>query len=184
MLALDPSAARGGKYSDATRIQALAVYAETGNAFLAADTVGTTPETVGQWVASPEAPKMLDDLRAGIRYRTGWRLAELSGLALDRLDTALREGDEVVLKSGEIVHKRQSARDAAIIASILIDKHALISGQLVQSNAAVEGINAVWGELKALNAAVRAGGTVSPGPEAPDPVPPFPEGPGGETLLG
>lgn len=122
-----------GKWSLTERAQALAIYAECGSYSLTSHRTGIPLGTIRYWAESEAGNAFIQDIRQAVKARFGWLIVEGIGESLAVLRQALRHGDEVVLRDGSIVNKRQSAIDAAKIASILMDKHAMLTGSMDSS---------------------------------------------------
>lgn len=167
------------QHSDAIRMAALAVYAETGNATIASDTVGIPRQTVNNWVNAEDTPELLDSLRSTIRYECGWQLASMVKRQMELTASAMERGNAHVMRDGRIIYVPASAKDQAISLSILIDKWMLVSGALSQSNALMAGVDKLSQQLASL------GGMLTGGPAPSPPVPyPLSETPPGENLVG
>lgn len=152
-------------HHDAVRIAALAVYAETGNATQAARTLGLPQQTVDQWVKADGAPQLIDELRSTIRYECGWELASMVKEQLALTRRAMADGVPHVLKDGSVVYTRQSPKDAAITASILLDKWMLVSGALSATNSLLQSVDSLSKQLAAAGAELAKGrGDAAPGP--------------------
>lgn len=161
-------------HSEATRLAALAVYAETGNQALAAETVGLSAKTVHEWVHNEEAPQIIDDLRSTIRYNCGWQLAQMVQRRLATLDDAFHRGDANLLRDGRIIYTPPKWKDQVIGLSILMDKWMLISGAIAQSASLTAGMAKLGAKLDDLGAALAPKAQAS-APAKQDPV--------GELLL-
>lgn len=184
----------GKRHADTTRIQALAVYAETGNASQSAKAMGLPRQTVEGWIQEEGTPQLIDELRSTIRFNEGWRIASMVGQSLDLVAQAMREGDPVILRDGRTVYKRASLKDLVVTSSILIDKWMLISGAMSQSNALLQGVSALSAQLgemgsalTGLAASVSAPSKEPSAPDKPGLAPtwdPYSEAPPRENLIG
>lgn len=180
--ALAPSVATAivprSNHNDAIRMQVLAVYAETGNATLAARTVGVPQPTANSWVNAPDAPQLIDDLRSTIRYECGWELARMVKRQMALTFEAMERGNAHVMRDGRIIYAPASAKDSTIALSILLDKWMLISGALSQSNALLASVDGLSKQLAGLGASLTGSS-----PSLPTPTPLSPDGTG-ENLIG
>lgn len=121
----------GDSYPEAAKIQALAVYAETGNEQEVERQTGIPRSTIRNWVNQEDAPDLIAELRNTVRYNEGWRLARMVSKVLGKLDESLDRGDPIIGKNGLVIgYKPPNLKDITITASILIDKWMLISGVL------------------------------------------------------
>lgn len=139
-------------YSDTTRLATLAYYAETGNASEAARSTGVSESTADRWIADETTPELLSELRNTIRYNCGWLLASLVSKSLHLLERKLDSDTKL------------GAKDTAIIASILIDKHALVSGYLMNERLS-QGVNKLSAQLATLGDLLTTGGVPKPSPD-------------------
>lgn len=159
----DRERARRDDYTEQERTLALAIVAETGNRALAARRTGIPATTVWQWAEQAERDNTLEGLRTAIRFRLAHEYVSLAARALAVLGERLSEGDPYVdLKSGEVRFMPVRARDAAMIASICTDKHALITGALQGRKDVPGALQALAGEL--ISAMKRAQAVADPAP--------------------
>lgn len=165
-------------YFETDRIRALAVYAETGNQHEAARQIGVDPGTVNDWVNDESAPSLIAELRSTVRYNEGWRLARLVSQSLEKVSQAMDDGDPVVLKSGQIIYRRQSLRDLTICMSILMDKWMLISGAISNETMLLGKMTELSQQLQGMGATLAASGPMPIGIGTP-----IAEAPG-ENLIG
>lgn len=125
-----------GRWPAQLEALALAIYAETGSVTTASRETGIPQTTIYQWAnEDEECIALIDNLRVSVRANYAHKLAGLIGLGLARVHDALTLGDEYVDRFGNLRHKRMSGKDAAFVTSILIDKHALVTGALVGAKA-------------------------------------------------
>lgn len=151
----------GRNYSIEERMLALSVYAETGNISEAAKTTGVPKTTIHGWLNRDDSgDALVEMLRTALRFKVAHRCAEACVLAITNTIDRLRDGDEVMGKDGQIRNIRVRARDSAAIASIMADKHALLTGGL-QGKKAAAGLPKLAQELEAL--LLKRGIQVEPG---------------------
>lgn len=132
---IDPGASRAAVFRDAddpSRILALSIYAETGSLLTASRETGIPQSTLHYWLSKEDAADQLESLRLAIRSQTAHKWAGVANLAIDVLLDRLAHGDPVLDKDGVERRIGIKGKDAAFIASIATDKHALITGALVQ----------------------------------------------------
>lgn len=159
-------------YTEADKLRALAMVAETGNRGMAARRLGMPPTTVWQWADRAERDGTLDELRRAVRHRMAWDYIDLAqralAVALDRLE----HGDPHLARDGTVHFLPVRARDAAMIASIATDKHALVTGQLGQGRPSDQGLADLADRLVTAMRTARAHATArDPEPAQPSPDP-------------
>lgn len=157
---------------------AMAVLAETGNQTTAAAAVGVDHSTVSNWAANPRSSTMLEELRASIRYRYGWRMVQAFGSAMDRIDSALERGVPYIYK-GEVRYHPQSPKEAAITASVLFNMWTLSNGTLRDSTIPAR-IDALSQQVAALGDKLTGGESGGPSLSSPSGTPSM--APAGENL--
>ena len=144
-----------GKHGEAAKMLALSVYAETLNTAEAERIAGVPQSTVHSWVATEEGQAQVDSLRAAIRYQMAYKCVEVSQSALDVIKDRLADGDWKIGKDGELIRVPVTAKDAATIASMAIDKHALLTGTIDRGSNIQAGIRALAEGLEELGKARR-----------------------------
>ncbi len=136
------------RYTEPERAVALAIFAETGSYDTAGRETKIPPSTIRYWVESnPNIDAELEALRAVLRKRLAWKYAEGAELAVDVVNDRLRNGDQVLDKEGNIRLRPVPAREAAFIASIFTDKHALLSGTMGKSKPEDQALTTLAAEL-------------------------------------
>ena len=119
-------------YTDAQKHKALAIFAETLNADEASRQTNIPTSTIKDWSNSEEGQAQIDSIRAAVRTRFAWEFVELANKGIAVLHDRLEHGDYKLLNNGEQVRAPVSAKDAATIVSMTIDKHALVTGSVDQ----------------------------------------------------
>lgn len=117
------------------RSLALWLYGETGSFAQASRQSGVPASTIKGWIEHDEDGSIaqeIDDLRLAVRQVNAGKCAYWASKAIDECGRALTEGDEVMDRHGRVHHLKIKGKDAAWIASILIDKHALLTGMASQ----------------------------------------------------
>ena len=122
-------------YTEAQKNKALAIYAETLNADEASRQTNIPTSTIKDWSNSEEGQAQIDSIRAAVRTRFAWEFVELANKGIAVLHDRLEHGDYKLLNNGEQVRVPVSAKDAASIVSMTIDKHALVTGAVDQGKA-------------------------------------------------
>jgi hypothetical protein len=119
-------------HAEEDKTRALAIYAETGSTFTAAEATGIPRRTIDAWIErDPEIDAKLEALRRAVREKTAHKYAEIASEAATQLLDRLKNGDDVVDRNGKVVGKRRvAAKDLAIVSSIAAENHAKITGPL------------------------------------------------------
>lgn len=116
------------KHTDATRMIALSVYAETLNVAEASRVSGIPYTTIDGWLKQDETDAQLELLRNALRSELAFKCAQASALAVDTIIDRLRNGDVKLNTNNELVRVPVNAKDAGYLASTMIDRHALLTG--------------------------------------------------------
>lgn len=126
---------QGQKHTDATRMIALSAYAETLSVAEASRVSGIPHTTIASWLEHDEVDAQLEVLRNAMRSQLAFKLAQASNLAVDTIIDRLQNGDCKLDKDGNEVRCKVSAKDAGYLASLCIDRHALLTGTSHQGKA-------------------------------------------------
>ena len=138
-------------------LAALATYAETGNQTAAAENANVSHDAVSDWVKSDQATAITSTLRSAIRFNYAHTIGRSIGMSLACLTERLEHGDAVLTRQGTVRMIPVKAKDAAVIASIMIDKYQLlISG--INEEQAGNRLDAVAARLEAATSKLRANG--------------------------
>ena len=117
-------------HSEESKNLALAIYAETLNCEEAARQTGIPQSTIRTWTQTEEGDAKINELRAALRYQLAFKLTQVSQEAIRQIEDRLTNGDERLLPNGEIVRVKIPGKELASIASMAIDKHALLTGTI------------------------------------------------------
>lgn len=156
-------------WSDTERTRALWVYSETGSFAHASRESGIPPGTIKGWIERDEDGSIaseLDQLRLAVRHGGAHKAAAWAIYAMDKLGEALQRGDAHLRKNGEVVYLPVKAKDCAWIASIMIDKHALLTG-MAGNGTANHGLTGLADKLVAM-----VSERLQPQPTTPPPLDP------------
>lgn len=123
-------------YSPDIVLNTIAVYAETGSIVQAANAYNISYATAAKWVKSNEATNLISHLRSAIRLNHAHTINKIIGLSLANTLERLEEGDMVMTKQGTMRAVPVSAKESAVIGSIMIDKYQLLTGSISEDNAA------------------------------------------------
>jgi hypothetical protein len=112
-----------GRWTWEKKYAVVAVYSECGSLRETAERTGVTAATIENWRKLPWWEQMLREIRETYDAKLDNKLSKLITKALGVIEDRLDKGDLVLnQKTGEMVHRPLSARDATTAAGMLIDK--------------------------------------------------------------
>lgn len=118
------------KYDVKTRIEACTRFAMEGNLQRVSDKTGIPSTTLVYWQQGPWWHDMLRHIRTEKSHELDARLSRIIDNATEKVLERLEYGDAVVVaKTGELVYKPVSARDAMLTAAVGFDKRQLLRMQ-------------------------------------------------------
>lgn len=120
---------RQGYYTDKKRIEAVTIYAVTGNLTEVEKLTGIPSTTVSSWRKEEWFQHLLDEIRQENDEKIDSKFTQIVETVLDEMVDRVKNGDFVVTKYGQVVRKPIGARDLAIVAAINIDKRQLLRGK-------------------------------------------------------
>lgn len=119
-----------GHWSDSQKIELVTTWLATGNLALSAATHSIPEITARKWKASDWWKQMVEDIRASENLQLDSKLSKVVAKATDQLLDRVDNGDfQYDQKTGQLVRKPISARDAAKITSDMIDRRELLQGK-------------------------------------------------------
>ena len=117
-------------WSDSQKIEAVTVWLATGNMALTSAATSIPHITLRQWKMKPWWNEMVNDIRANEDLQLDAKLSKVVGKAVDQLLDRVEHGDfQFDQKTGKMVRKPISARDALAVTSEGIDRRALLQGK-------------------------------------------------------
>jgi len=131
------------------RREACLAYMLCGDSDRAGKLVGVPGRTIRDWLHESWWFSMTEQLMDRYRVEIDSRLTRVLDLALAELQDRLENGDEVVGKDGSKTRRRVSARDAALIYAITIDKRELLRGRPTSRTERVD-LSAVRREMREI----------------------------------
>lgn len=138
-------------YTEEQKTLALAVYAETGSLQTASEQARIPRNTIRYWVENdPEIDATLDAFRQAIRQRAAFIVAEIAVRSAEELLDRVNNGDYHVDKKGVTTRRPLPGRELAFIASVSIDKHALLTGSMGRNAKRDATLEAIATKLDAL----------------------------------
>ena len=121
-----------GYWSDSQRITLVTTYLATGNLALTAATLQIPESTARRWKAAPWFKQMVEDIRNEENLVLDAKLKTVVDKSIDQLLDRIDNGDhQFDQKTGKIVRKPISARDASTITKDMIDRRDLLQGKKV-----------------------------------------------------
>lgn len=117
-----------GIYPEEKRIEAVTVYAATGNFRTTSELTKVPEHTVRAWRRQEWFLSLLNEIRNENNDKIDIKFTEIMDTALDQLQDRLVNGDHKVLKDGSVVRVPVTARDLSIVAAINTEKRQLLRG--------------------------------------------------------
>lgn len=119
-----------GHWSDTQKIELITTWLATGNLALSAATHKIPEITARQWKAQPWWKQMVDEIRAAENLELDSKLAKIVQKTTDQLLDRVENGDfQYDQKTGQLVRKPISARDAAKVTTDMLDRRELLQGK-------------------------------------------------------
>lgn len=117
-------------WSDSQKIEAVTTWLATGNMALTAAALNIPHITVRQWKGKPWWNEMVKDIRSEENLQLDAKLSKVVAKATDQLLDRVENGDfQYDQKTGKLVRKPISARDAAKVTTDMIDRRELLQGK-------------------------------------------------------
>lgn len=159
-----------GKWSEDSKAMALWIYAETGSIQTASCDTSIPPSTIHTWLQEEGAQATLDILRSAIRAHIAHRALVVGIEGLKCAIEGLRRGDAHVDRYGNVTYVPVKSKDAMFVASMAIDKAALLTGIAGQT---ANQTNALASLASKLVDAIGAMAGAAQAPSTPLPVTPL-----------
>ena len=117
-------------WSDTQRIELVTTWLATGNLALSAATHQIPEVTARRWKAQPWWKQMVEDIRSSENLQLDAKLSKVVSKSVDALMDRVENGDfQYDQKTGQLVRKPISARDAAKVTTDMIDRRELLQGK-------------------------------------------------------
>lgn len=117
-------------WSDSQRIQLVTTWLATGNLALSAATMSIPEVTARRWKAMPWWKQLVDDIRSSENLQLDSKLSKVVNKSVEALLDRVENGDfQYDQKTGTLVRKPISARDAAKVTTDMIDRRELLQGK-------------------------------------------------------
>lgn len=122
-----------GQWSDTQRIELVTTWLATGNLALSAATLGIPEVTARKWKASDWWKQIVEDLRQEENISLDAKLSKVVQKSVEQLLDRVEGGDyQYDQKTGQLVRKPISARDAAKITSDMLERRDILQGKKEQ----------------------------------------------------
>lgn len=122
-----------GAHSDSQRIELVTTFLATGNLALTAATLQIPESTARRWKAAPWFKQMVEEIRNEETLVIDAKLKKVVDKSIDALLDRVEGGDyQFDQKTGHLIRKPISARDASVITRDMIDRRQLLQGKKEQ----------------------------------------------------
>ena len=123
-------------WSDSQRIQAVTTWLATGNLALTAATLSIPEATMRRWKAMPWWKQMVEDIRGEENLALDAKLSKVVNKSVEALLDRVENGDfQFDQRTGKMIRKPISARDASTVTRDMIDRRELLQGKkIVEKN--------------------------------------------------
>ena len=120
---------KSGFYSEKKKIEAITIFAVTGNIAEVERLTGVTRYIFKTWQREPWFHEALDELRNENDHQFDAAFTSIIDKLIGAINDRVANGDHVVLRNGEIIRKPVSLRDVIGAMMITIDKRQLLRGR-------------------------------------------------------
>lgn len=120
---------KSGFYTDKKKVEALTVYAITGNIAEVERLTGVTRHSFKKWQQEEWYKEALDELRSENDSVFDASFTKIIEKLINSINDRVDNGDHVVLRNGDIIRKPVSLRDVIGAMMITIDKRQLLRGK-------------------------------------------------------
>jgi transposase-like protein len=118
-----------GIYPEEKRIEAVALYAATGNFQRVEELSGVPVQSLKNWRKQEWFRELLREIREENNEKIDAKFTEIIEGALEQLGDRIANGDWVVTARGQLVRKPVNAKDLSLVGAINIDKRQLLRGE-------------------------------------------------------
>lgn len=117
-------------WSDKQRIQAVQTWLATGNLTLTAATLEIPESTMRRWKAAPWWKELVDEIRTQESVQLDNKLSKVVERSVDQLLDRVENGDfQYDQKTGQLVRKPISAKDAVKVTTEVLDRRDILQGK-------------------------------------------------------
>ena len=117
------------KYTVEEKLQAAMAYLITGNSVDAGKVCGMPDKTIRDWTREAWWSDFIAEARRDKNDELDACFTDIIHKAVGEVRDRIQAGDPVVQKDGTISRKPVSARDATLVAAVLVDKRAILRGE-------------------------------------------------------
>lgn len=140
----------GYKFPVEKRIEVVTKYLALGNMRLVSELTGVSYQLCRQWKTAPWWKELEDEIRAARTLELDNKLAKIVDKSLDTIADRLENGDVVFdQKSGTVVRKEVSLKDATKVATDLMTRQAVLQKQ-EKEVVAVQNTSTIQDQLRML----------------------------------
>ena len=126
-----------GFYTDKKKVEALTIFAVTGNIAEVERLTGVTRHIFKKWQKEEWFADTLEDLRSENDHQFDAAFTSIIEKLIGAINDRVANGDHVVLRDGTIIRKPVSLRDVIGAMMITIDKRQLLRGKPTQRSESV-----------------------------------------------
>ena len=120
----------GHKWSVEDKLRAAMAYLITGNSLEAAKVCGIPDKTIRDWTRETWWADFIGECRKEKNEELDAAFTDILHKAMGEVKDRITNGDEVIdTKTGTKNRKKVSARDATLVAAVLVDKRAILRGE-------------------------------------------------------
>jgi hypothetical protein len=101
----------------------------TGTAAEAAKMAGIPYTTALDWMSQESWPSFVDAARKQCQSELDAKFTRIIHSATKEVIDRLENGEEAISRNGEVVRRKVSAKDSALIASVFADKRSILRGE-------------------------------------------------------
>lgn len=127
-----------GIYPEEKRIEAVTLYAATGNFPLVSELSGVPESILRGWRKAEWFAALLSEIRQENNAKLDAKFTEIVEGALEQLTDRIVNGDHHVLRDGTVIRKPISAKDLSLVAAINVDKRQLLRGEPTSRSESVD----------------------------------------------
>ena len=118
------------KYGPREKLRAAMAYLITGNSVEASKVCGIPDKTIRDWTREVWWADFIGECRKEKNEELDAAFTDILHMAVGEVKDRIANGDEVIdTKTGTKNRKKVSARDATLVAAVLVDKRAILRGE-------------------------------------------------------
>lgn len=121
--------AAGKRWSVQERLKAAMAYLITGNSLDASKVCGIPDKTIRDWTRETWWSDFIAEARKEKNDELDAAFTSILAKTVGEIKDRVENGDEVIQKDGSKARRKVSARDATLVAAVLVDKRAILRGE-------------------------------------------------------